>query len=245
MKKLLIIIIITLLIILIAVTAINGLHIGSLEILGIKGMQEKNEELDSKIQEATLLASTEFKNAESQVTSNMKQLENKKQEYQDMVTVSTDTQVEEASQITQYESERVETGIGGHARKEGVTLDLRYTQEANNTKNTYNLYFTVVGQYVNIIEFISDIEDDETLGFRIEDFKMVGADVNNVKATFVCKDIAIIGISSLSTNTATEADVELEENGTNANSNKNTTNTNTSNTTKNSNSTTNVTNTTR
>lgn len=243
MKKLLILSIITLLTILIIVTAINGLHIGSLEILGIKGMQAKNEDLDEKIQEATRLASTDFKNAQTQVTDNMKQLESKKQEYQDMVTVSTDTQVEEASQITQYESERIDTAIGGHARSEGVTLDLEYRQETNNVRNTYNLYFTVVGQYVNIIEFISDIEDDKTLGFKIENFKMVGDSNNNVKATFVCRDIAIIGISSLSSSTSETT----TDNGTNTNSsnssNTNTSNTNTSNTNTTSSNSSNSTNT--
>ena len=220
MKKLLILIIITLVTILIIVTAINGLRIGNLEILGIRGMQEKNNELDTKIEEATRLASTDFKKAQSQVTDNMKSLETKKQEYEDMVTVSTDTQVEQATQFTQYESERVETAIGGHARSEGVILDLRYAQESNNTSNTYNLYFTVTGQYVNIIEFISDIEDDETLGFKIENFKMVGDANNNVKATFVCKDITIIGISSLGT---TQSSSDSEENSGNANNASNST----------------------
>ena len=64
MKKLLILIIITLVTILIIVTAINGLRIGNLEILGIRGMQEKNNELDTKIEEATRLASTDFKKAQ-------------------------------------------------------------------------------------------------------------------------------------------------------------------------------------
>ncbi len=242
MKKLLILSIIVLLTILIVITAINGLHIGGLEILGIRGMQEKNAELDNKIQEATKLASTDFKKAQTQVTDNMKQLETKKQEYQDMVTVSTDTQVEEASQITRYESERIDTAIGGHARSEGVTLDLRYTQEVNNTSNTYNLYFTVVGQYVNIIEFISDIEDDKTLGFKIENFKMVADSNNNVKATFVCKDIAIIGISSVSSTSSTGSG----EGSSNTNSSNAVGNTNSSNTTSNttSNTSTNTTNTT-
>ena len=72
MKKLLILIIITLVTILIIVTAINGLRIGNLEILGIRGMQEKNNELDTKIEEATRLASTDFKKAQSQVTDNIR-----------------------------------------------------------------------------------------------------------------------------------------------------------------------------
>ena len=238
MKKLLILIIITLITILIIVTAINGLKIGKLEILGIRGMQEKNEELDIKIQEATRLASTDFKKAQSEVTENMKSLENKKQEYEDMVTVSTDTQVEQATRFTQYESERLETAIGGHARSEGVILDLRYAQEVNNTSNTYNLYFTVTGQYVNIIEFISDIEDDETLGFKIENFKMVGDANNDVKATFVCKDISIIGISSLGT-TQNSGDSEEDSENTNNASNNASNNTSNSNSTANSNSSSN------
>ena len=55
MKKLLILILITLLLILTMFIGIKGVTIGKIEILGIQGIQAKNSELDSKIQDAAKL----------------------------------------------------------------------------------------------------------------------------------------------------------------------------------------------
>ena len=60
MKKLLISIIIILVLILVGITIINGLEIGNLKILGITEIKKQNEDLDTKIKEATKLASTDY-----------------------------------------------------------------------------------------------------------------------------------------------------------------------------------------
>ena len=92
-----------------------------------------------------------------------------------------------------------------------------------NTSETYNLRFTVNGSYISITDFISDIENDSTLGFKIEEFKMVpGTSTSDLKATFVCKEIAIKDISE-TTNISAQT-TESEQNTTNTNT-TNTTNT--------------------
>ena len=40
------------------------------------------------------------------------------------------------------------------------------------TNGLYDLYFTANGTYVGITDFISDIENDSKLGFKIDDFKL-------------------------------------------------------------------------
>ena len=55
MKKLLILVLITLLLILTLFIGIKGVTMGPIAILGIQGIQEKNSELDQKIQEAAKL----------------------------------------------------------------------------------------------------------------------------------------------------------------------------------------------
>ena len=61
MKKLLMLILIALLVALSIFIVINGFNIGNVEVLGYYGMRDRNEELDKKIQEATKLATTEYK----------------------------------------------------------------------------------------------------------------------------------------------------------------------------------------
>lgn len=233
MKKLLITIFIILITILTIITIIRGLKLGGLEILGITGMNEKNAELDEEITQATKLASTDYPRTLSDIEENLKELQKQKQTYDDMVTVSSDSQVEQATQFAKYEQEKLYILLGSHARSEGVDIDLTFTV-SNNLQNAYDIHFEVTGAFISVTDYIADIEDDSELGFKIEDFSMTSNGGDEVKAVFVCRDIVINNITQISTGTDSAT-----VNGTNTNS-TNTTNNTTSNTT--SNSTTNSTN---
>ena len=233
MKKLLILILIALLLALAGIVAFNGVVIGSIEILGIRGIQDRSAELDEKIQEAGKLAQKDYQQAVKDVEDNSKKLQDTKQEYEEMTAVSSASDVESAAQLETYEIETLWVKLGNHATNEGTTMKMDVTKGSNTTQNTYNLNFTVNGSYISITDFISDIENDDTLGFKIEEFKMVpsGSD-SNLQATFVCKDIAIKEITETTPTTTT----------TNTNTNNTTNATNTTNTTNTAN-TTNTTNT--
>ena len=156
----------------------------------------ESEQLDKTVEQATKLACTDFPKAVTDVNENVKKLQAKKQSYEDMATVSTDSQVQLASQYEKYKVEVLWTKIGKHATSEGVVMKMDITKGASNTTDTYNLNFTATGSYISITDFITDIEDDASLGFKIEEFKMVPGDSNDqLTATFVCKDITIEGIS--------------------------------------------------
>lgn len=238
MKKLLILILIALLLALTGIIAINGVEFGSFEILGIRGIQERSQELDEKIQEAGKLAQKDFQQAVEDVEDNSKKLQETKAEYDEMTAISSASDVESAAQLEKYEIETLWVKLGNHATNEGATMKMDVTQGSNTTQNTYNLNFTVNGSYIAITDFISDIENDDTLGFKIEEFKMIpsGSD-SNLQATFVCKDIAIKEITSTTPVTSTS-----DETTNNTNNTNNTNTTNSSNTTTTANNTTNTTN---
>ena len=229
MKKLLILILIALLLALAGIVAINGVEIGKINILGIKGIQSRSIELDEKIQEASKLAQKDFAQVVKDVENNSKQLKETKQEYEDMTAISSASDVESAAQLETYEIETLWVKIGNHATNEGATMKMDVTKGSNTTQNTYNLNFTVNGSYISITDFISDIENDETLGFKIEEFKMVpSGSESNLQATFVCKDIAIKEITSTTPTTTSNT-----ENTSNTNNSTNTNNTNNTNNTAN------------
>lgn len=235
MKKLLILILIALLLALAGIIAINGVTIGKLNILGIRGIQDRSAELDEKIQEAGKLAQKDFQQAVKDVENNSEKLKNTKQEYEEMTAISSSSDVQSAVQLETYEIETLWVKLGNHATNEGATIKMDVTKGNNTTQNTYNLNFTVNGSYISITDFISDIENDETLGFKIEEFKLIpsGSD-SNLQATFVCKDIAIKEITE--TTPVTNTNTPNGENQTNtSNGTTNTTNTanaaNTTNTT--------------
>ena len=229
MKKLLMIIVTVLLIVLLSITVVNGVNIGEFSILGLKTIQEENDELDKAVQEATKMASTDYKNKMSELNNAIDDLEAKKEEYQDMTEVSTDSENTLTNQTSKYKIEYLWVRIGNHAKSEGVEMKIEVSRSSSGSQELYNLNFTATGTYVGIADFISDIEDDTNLGFKIEEFKMIstGNDGSTVQATFACKDIEIDGISNSTvstTNTNTTENVTEDTNNTNDTNNINNTN---------------------
>lgn len=239
MKKLLILILIALLLALAGFFAIRGVEIGNVEILGIDGIRTRSQELDEKIQEAGKLAEKDYVQAVNSVETNAKELENKKQEYDELVSISNTEDVEAAKKLLPYEIEKLWVKLGNHATSEGAVMKMDVVKGSNTTEDTYNLKFTVTGSYISITDFISDIENDSDLGFKIEEFKMVPGTGSDLQATFTCKGIAIKDVQETTTTTT-----DTTTNGSTNTTNTNTTNTNntTGNTTTNSTSNQNNTN---
>ena len=90
MRKSLLLVLITLLVALAIYFALNGFAIGNVEVLSYTGIQERNEELDSTIQNASKLAEKDFKNMINDVEQNTKKLISEKKEYEDTVLISGD-----------------------------------------------------------------------------------------------------------------------------------------------------------
>lgn len=231
MKKLLMLILIGLLLTLSIFIVLNGFEVGNVEVLSYLAIQTKSKELDETIQEASKLAEKDYKQAVSNVKESSKKLEQAKKDYEDMTAVSSEGDIQTASQMERYEVETLWVKLGNYATSEGAVMRMDIVQGA--TSDTYNLKFTVNGSYISITDFISDIENDSTLGFKIEEFKLVpSSSGEDLQATFVCKDIAIKDVSRTSNpNLGTTEDENNTTNSTNSTNTTNTTNTTTSNTT--------------
>lgn len=224
MKKLLISILIALLLILSIFIAVNGLNVGKIEVLGIRGINQKNSELDQKIQQATQLSTIDYQKAVDEVEENSKKLTEEKKNYEDMALLNTDSEGQATAQLQKYEVEALWVKLGNHATSEGATMKMDIVKGSSTSENMYDLNFTVNGSYISIIDFISDIENDSTLGFKIENFHMSGSG-DSLQATFVCKEISIIDVNQSQVDTGTK-----NNNTTNSTTN-NTSNTNSSNST--------------
>lgn len=224
MKKLLISILIALLLILSIFIAVNGLNVGKIEVLGIRGINQKNSELDQKIQQATQLSTIDYQKAVDEVEENSKKLTEEKKNYEDMALLNKDSEGQATAQLQKYEVEALWVKLGNHATSEGATMKMDIVKGSSTSENMYDLNFTVNGSYISIIDFISDIENDSTLGFKIENFHMSGSG-DSLQATFVCKEISIIDVNQSQVDTGTK-----NNNTTNSTTN-NTSNTNSSNST--------------
>ena len=197
MRKILIMIIILILLIIGYFMISDGMRVFGVEVLSFGGMKQKNEQLDLKLQQATSLTSTGYPAAISELNSSSKELLKEKSNYADLVAFSSTEEVAKASQFEKYETEYLWTRIGNHATKNGVILKLEIKTSSTGTPNQYDLYYTATGRYVSISEFITAVENDSSLGFKIENFKLLPTvneqtqDTVTLQATFVTKDIAI------------------------------------------------------
>ncbi len=239
MKKLLLGIITILVIVLTGITLIKGFKIGNIIVYGITDIQKENEQLDQKIQQATKLASTDYQKKLDDLEDANKKFKTEKTTYDDMVNVSTDTEVQVANQSYDYELDFLWVRIENHAKTEGVSIKLDLARNSSGVENVYNLNFTASGSYAGIEEFITHIEDDDKLGFKIEDFKMTAEsseNSNTLQATFNCKNVKINGISANTINVTTQ-DSTKQENTDTAQTNNNTTQGNTNSTQENNNTT--------
>lgn len=245
MKKLLILILIALLVALSIFIVIQGVNIGSLEILGVKGIQSKSSQLDEKIQQAGKLAEKDYQQALNDVKTNTKKLQEEKKNYENMTQISEDGDIQTANQIEKYEIETLWVKLGNHATTQGVVMKMDVKK--GSAQDIYDLQFTATGSYISITDFISAIENDSSLGFKIEEFKLVpSSSGSDLQATFVCKDIAIKDVSQSAVTTTTDNKLQADEKTNelnNTNSTSNTTN-GTANNSTNSANTTNSTNTT-
>lgn len=227
----------------------NGVSIGSFKALGLKGLKEEDTQIQSKIETASSLTSSQYPSKISELNQNTKNLLSKKEEYTDLTTYSTEDQIQAANELQEYEVEYLWAEVGKYATKEGIKIkmDISNSTSANQSadgRKLYDLNFTAEGAYVGISLFLADLEDDSFLDFKIENFALTkGESTENLKATFVVKDIPI-KLDNLSANTSSDSETTGSVNNTTNNTSNttgNTTNNTATNTTTNSNTNTNTT----
>ncbi len=190
MRKILISILIIVLIILAYFTVFQGISIGGFKILGAKQISELSTQLKAKADEANNKMTVELPNKKQEVLTSVDTLLKNKENYFRVANISTETELTKATTEEYYNAEYLYLKIGGYAREEGVKMRMDIMATDNENTEIKNLAFTVTGKYVGIIDFISALEEDNELGFIIEDFKMVPNE-DNLQATFNVNGVKI------------------------------------------------------
>lgn len=190
MKKILIGVLIILLIIMAYYAIFEGLSIGGFQILSVEQIADENDKLTKEIELTELLMQSEYPYETDKLEKSVSDLLVAKDEYLDLASVSTEGELKAATQEETYTQEFLWTRFGRHATAQGVNLNYSIATGTTGETNVKNLLFTVSGDYIPIFQFISALEDDSKLGFRIENFKLApGGD--NLQATFTVKNVKI------------------------------------------------------
>lgn len=177
----------------------KGIDNGTIKINSYLEISEENEKLDKLIDEANTQKTSTYAKKKAAVESAYKNLVTSRESYQELLNMGVDNDGVPLSKIQEYEIEKIWITIGNYAKKEGIDVKLEITSN-NSVSGTYDLNFTAVGIYSSIEDFLRDIQGDNTLVFKIENFKLVAGGTNNLNgsdsnenltATFVCKDIKL------------------------------------------------------
>ncbi len=193
MRKILISILIVLLLVASYLIAFKGLNVFGINILSLKQIKDKNDKLDVELKEVSTLTSVDQPKAISDLNDSAKQLAIAKEEYNDKIIYSSSDSISIATQLKTYKTEYLGIRIGNHAKKNEVNLKYELKQSTSGVTGLYDMYFTVTGRYVSISEFIASLENDSSLNFKIENFKLQPNENNNeiLRSTFNVKDISV------------------------------------------------------
>ena len=178
MKKILISILIILLIILAYFAMFNGVSLGKLKILSAEQIVDADENLTQDIEDLQSLLKKEYPNKEEELNSSVSELLDKKEEYYKLAKASTEAEMAKANTEETYLIEYLWTRVGRHATSNGVTIKMDVNSGDIGNPNIKNLNFTVTGDYIEILQFVEDLENDDKLAFKIENFKMFIVKIN-------------------------------------------------------------------
>lgn len=151
-------------------TAIYGIHIGTLNILSVSELMQKNDTLNAKIEQSQNIIETTYSQNVKTLEKTFDNYKVQKQKYEDLQGLIEEKE-DELYETKQYDVGYIWRILGTYASNRNINLGINI-QKDTLTKKTYNIIFNMSGKYTDISQFITDIENDSNLYFRIYDFDM-------------------------------------------------------------------------
>ena len=174
MRKLLLILLVGILAVTAGMIVVKGIETDNFSIDSYMTIAEANNELDDLINQASSLKETSYKNKKNQLDSAYKQLVSERESYEELLNLGVDRNGIPLSKIQEYEIEKIWITLGTYAEEQGIDLKLDISVN-NSVSKTYDLNFTINGTYTEIEDFIRKVQEDNTLVFKIENFKLVSS----------------------------------------------------------------------
>ena len=140
-------------------------------------------------QRATLerLNTKDFENEKTKLKSSESRFNSAKQAYDDVANNASVEEIRKANQEEKYLLDYLWIKIGTYANDSDIKVKIDPDEE----KRTIN--FNVSGQYIAIINFIYDLENDQELKFNVDNIVMQGGSSSAVtKASFVVKNVRVV-----------------------------------------------------
>lgn len=201
----------------------------------VSQLSKASEELNKASAMLESKTTTEYEAKRKQLATSITSYNQSKEEYDEIVPTTANENVlgiaeNELKDI--YDVSYLWTKIGNYATEEGVAIDMvvqKNTTSASAMRNSAtsdyivcDLKFTLLGKYINLTDFIADLEDDDRLGFEINDFDMQKSG-EDLQVTLTVKEVKINGTDLIDTPVVPQT--ELNDSSSTQTINSNTTNT--------------------
>lgn len=182
---------------------VKGIETDNFSIDSYMTIAEANNELDDLINQASSLKETSYKNKKNQLDSAYKQLVSERESYEELLNLGVDRNGIPLSKIQEYEIEKIWITLGTYAEEQGIDLKLDISVN-NSVSKTYDLNFTINGTYTEIEDFIRKVQEDNTLVFKIENFKLVSSGTSTSSGVTDTGSTIMDGIATQSEENQTE-----------------------------------------
>ena len=182
MKKIISILLICVLCLVAYILVMDNYHFNNWTSKNVNDIKQESNELDDKIQEAREINLTTYPNSIARLENAGKELKNKKKEYELKTKAIENENVNlGVVETKQYKIERLWITMENYAKRKNLLLKLDVVDTGAGGSNLYDLNITLVGDYIDITDFIYSIENDDTLGFKIMNFKLEPNSVSTQK----------------------------------------------------------------
>ena len=150
------------------------------------GIAKSSEELVKKRQELEKINNVEFPNEIQKQKAAISGFKEKKSNYENTALEASPSEIRQANQKEVYYLDFLWMKIGTYANDSDIKVSI--VPEENNSIN-----FNVSGQYIAVINFIYDLQNDDDLTFNIDNIVMQGGSTSAItNAKFYVSNIEIV-----------------------------------------------------
>lgn len=151
------------------------------------GILDKTVELNDKIKELEEKNTTDYKLALNKKNAAVNNFEDSKAAYDEMAETASVEEIREANKREEYFLDYLWMKIGTYANDSEIKVLINPDYEAA------TIDFDISGQYIAVINFIYDLENDADLAFNIDNLVMQGGSNAAVtKASFQVRNVNIV-----------------------------------------------------
>ncbi len=148
---------------------------------------KESQELVNRRAELEKLNTKDFENEKNKLKSSESRFNSAKQAYDDVANNASVEEIRKANQEEKYLLDYLWIKIGTYANDSDIKVKIEPEQD----KKIIN--FNVSGQYIAIINFIYDLENDSELKFNVDNIVMQGGSSSAVtKASFIVRNVDVV-----------------------------------------------------